>query len=63
MGLTKTKKEQELFDRYKKYLGYDVKIPQFVIQSYLADVQELVNGNKARVNRGVEQKAYLGYID
>jgi len=63
MGLTKTKKEQELYDRYKKYLEYDTKIPQSIIQSYLADVQELVGGSKARLNRGVRQKAYLGYVD
>ena len=63
MGLTKTKKEQELYDRYKKYLEYDTKIPQFIIQSYLSDVQELVGGSKARLNRGVQQKAYLGYVD
>lgn len=63
MGLTKTKKEQELYDRYKKYLEYDTKIPKFIIQSYLTDVQELVGGSKARLNRGVQQKAYLGYID
>lgn len=63
MGLTKTKKEQELYDRYKKYLEYDTKIPQSIVQSYLTDAQELVGGSKARLNRGVQQKAYLGYGD
>lgn len=63
MGLTKTKKEQELYDRYKKYLEYDTIIPQSIVQSYLADVQELVGGSKARLNRGVQQKAHLGYVD
>jgi hypothetical protein len=63
MGLTKTKKEQELYERYKKYLEYDTIIPQSIVQSYLADVQELVGGNKTRLNRGVQQKAYLGYVD
>jgi hypothetical protein len=62
MSLAKTKKEQELFDKYKKYLSSDEKIPQSIITSYKADVDELVNGTKTKPI-GIKQKAYLGYID